>query len=432
MLRRTIVWAALFAVAAIAQPAKERMVVVVSLDGFPAFALDDPKAPVPTLRRLIAEGATARMTTINPTVTWPNHTTMVTGVGADRHGLLVNGSLVPTGAWPPVKLEPRIEQPRMVHAPTVYEAAHKAGLTTAQVDWVAIENAPAITWAFKEWASPDGPLEREMIGKGVIAESDVRDFTRSNILFRDQVWTKAAVHLIREHKPNLLLVHFLSLDTTHHHYGPNTLAATSTMAFLDSCVSKIVDAVRDSGMLDRTTFLIVADHGFKAYTKQIRPSLAFDAAGLSDSVYVIPEGGAALVYLKPGVPDLAARAMKALEGAEGLDRIIQPAGYAELGLPTPDSDPQMSQLWLTAKPGYAFSGAKGGPVTAEAPQVGGSHGYVASDPDMDALFIASGYGIQRGAKLDRISNLEIAPTIAKLLGVELPTAKSKPLPALAR
>ena len=144
------------------------MVVVISLDGFPAYALDDPKLPVPTLRRLMQNGVSAQMTPINPTVTWPNHTAMVTGVHADEHGLLANGTISPTGAWPPVKVLPMLGKEQMVHAPTVYDAAFKAGLTTAQVDWVAINNAPTITWAFSEWASASGPLEREMIQKGVI------------------------------------------------------------------------------------------------------------------------------------------------------------------------------------------------------------------------------------------------------------------------
>src|SRR5947208_1275636 len=159
-------------------PAQQRMVVVISLDGFPAFALDDPKLPVPTLRRLIRDGITARMTIVNPTVTWPNHTTMVTGVRADEHGLLVNGSLVATGGWPPIKVDPKIDKEQMVHVATVYDAAHEAGLTTAQVDWVAINKAPSITWAFMEWGSPAGPLEQEMIRKGAIATFDVEDFDK--------------------------------------------------------------------------------------------------------------------------------------------------------------------------------------------------------------------------------------------------------------
>ena len=116
--------------------------VVISLDGFPAYDLDDPKLPIPTLRSLIENGVSARMATVNPTVTWPNHTAMVTGVRADEHGLLANGTILRTGAWPPVKVEPMIEKEKMVHVPTVYDAAYKAGLTTAQVDWVAINQAP--------------------------------------------------------------------------------------------------------------------------------------------------------------------------------------------------------------------------------------------------------------------------------------------------
>ena len=72
---------------------------------------------------------------------------------ADEHGLLVNGTIVPTGAWPPVKVDPTVDKVKMVHVPTVYDAAHQAGLTTAQIDWVAINNAPTITWAFTEWAA---------------------------------------------------------------------------------------------------------------------------------------------------------------------------------------------------------------------------------------------------------------------------------------
>ena len=405
------------------------MVVLISLDGFPAFALDDPKLPIPTLRRLIRDGATARMGTVNLTVTWPNHTTMVTGVRADEHGLLTNGTILPTGGWPPVKVDPMLEKEKMVHVPTVYDAAHRAGLTTAQINWVAINKAPTITWAFNEWASADGPLEREMIAKGAITAADVENFTQPNILFRDQIWTTAAVHLIREHKPNLLLFHLLSLDSVHHEYGPRTLAGTAAIAFLDSCVARVVEAVNAAGMQDRTTFLIVSDHGFKPYTKEIRPAVALAAAGLKGQVYAMSEGGSAYVYFdKARAAELAPKVIQALADVEGIDEVVSPDGYAALGYPSPDQDPQMGQLLLTAEDGYAFSGATGGPVTAAVPQQGGGHGYPAADPDMDALFIASGYGVSSGARLDRVANIDLAPTIAKLLGISLPTAKGKPLP----
>ena len=406
-------------------PARQRMVVVISLDGFPAYALDDPKLPIPTLRQLIHDGVSARMMTINPTVTWPNHTAMVTGVRADEHGLLANGTIVQTGGWPPVKVEAMIDKEKMVHIPTVYDAAFKAGLSTAQVDWVAINRAPTITWGFNEWASADGPVEQEMIGKGILTAADLDKFTKSNILFRDQTWTKAAVYLIREHKPNLLLVHFLSLDSTHHTYGPGSLAATDAIAFLDGCVAKITDAIRAAGMADRATVIVVSDHGFKKFTKQVRPNVALDGAGLAKSVYVLPEGGSAYAYFDAA---LAPKVVKALDGIEGIDKIIGPADFGSLGLPRQNRDPQMYQLLLTAKDGYSFSDAVGGPVTSEVRQQAGSHGYLASDPDMDAIFIASGYGVRAGARLDKIANIDVASTIANLLGVRLPGSKGKPVP----
>lgn len=410
------------------EPAKQRMVVMISLDGFPAFALDDPKLPIPALRQLIQNGVSARMTTVNPTITWPNHTTMVTGVRSDEHGLLANGTISPTGGWPPIKVDETIDKEKMVHAPTVYDAAYKAGLTTAQVNWVAINRAPTITWDFSEWASPEGTLEREMIRKGIIAAADLENFERSNILFRDQIWTTAAVHLIRDHKPNLLLFHLLSLDSVHHEYGPGSLAALSAFAFVDGCVARLVKAVHDAGMSEHTTFIVVSDHGFKRYTKQIRPVVALAAAGLAGTAYILPEGGSAFVYFdQTKVAELSAKVTRALEEVEGIDKIIGPDGFAALGLPQPDKDEQMGQLLLTAKAGYSFTGATGGPVTAAVPQQAGSHGYLAIDPDMDAIFIASGYGVHAGARLEKIANVDVAPTVAKLLGVSLPAASGKPI-----
>ncbi|WP_031495160.1 alkaline phosphatase family protein [Bryobacter aggregatus] len=401
-------------------------VIVISLDGFPAYALNDPKLPIPTLRKLMANGISGPMTSINPTVTWPNHTTMVTGVKADQHGLLANGTITKTGSWPPIKVEPMIDKEKMVHVPTVYDAAHKAGLTTAQVDWVAIHNAPGITWAFREWASADGPLEKEMIAKGAIRAEELQDFSKANILYRDQVWTKAGVYLIKQHKPDLLLFHLLTLDSMHHQYGPNTLGGRGAIAFVDSCVEKLVQAVQEAGLADQTTFLIVSDHGFKAYSKQIKPNAVLESAGLGRKVYVLPEGGTAFVYLED--PSQVAKVRELLTGLEGIDKIYGVEDYSALGLPTPDKDPQFGHLLLSAKTGYSFSGATGGPVTAAPLQVGGSHGYIASDPDMNPIFIASGAGVKKRGTLDPVSNLDIAATIAQLLRVPLPTSLGKAIP----
>jgi len=136
-------------------PAKDRTVILISLDGFPAYDLENPKLPIPTLRGLMESGSWAKsMQPINPTWTWPNHTTMITGVNARGHGVLYNGVLHRTDDPLSVKVDPTVPKVQMVHETTLYDLAQRGGLTTAQVDWVAINGAPTITWAFPEKAVP--------------------------------------------------------------------------------------------------------------------------------------------------------------------------------------------------------------------------------------------------------------------------------------
>lgn len=423
---------ALSLVTAFAQtPAKDRMVILISLDGFPAFALDDPNLPVPTLRTIAKNGALARrMTTVNPTVTWPNHTAMITGVQPARHGVLANGTITSTGAWPPVKVEPWIEKTSMVHVPTVYDAAHQAGLTTAQVDWVAIHKAPTITYEFPEVPSTSGAIEKEMIAAGLVTAANIEQFRKGNILWRDQMWTTAAQYIIRKHKPNLLMFHLLSLDSSHHTYGPRTLGGQAAMAFLDSCVAKIIDSVRAAGYADKATLIVVSDHGFRPYTKFIQPAVTLAEAGLGEKVYALPEGGTALVYFED--PALEPKVRQLFENAEGVGQIVTASEFAAIGLPDPAKDKQMAKLVLAAKPGYSFSGGtKGTPINAARSQ-GGSHGFLASDPEMDAIFLAAGYGIRQGVTVERVRNLDVAATIAELLGVKLESIEGRSLTGILR
>jgi len=404
---------------------------MISLDGFAAWALDDPYLPVPTLRRLAARGAMAKsMRPVNPTVTWANHTSMVTGVTPSKHGVIFNGLLVREPGVPP-RVDPWRDKKELVRVRTLYDAAHERGLTTAQVDWVAIQNASTITWEFRERAEDKGEAERDLVKSGVLSQADLDTFATRNIVWRDHVWTMAAENLVRRHRPNLLLVHLLNLDSTQHRYSPRTPAAMTTMAHLDSQVARIVAAIEQAGLASRTTIFVVSDHGFKLVKRQIRPNVAFLKAGLiraqdgkvsKAEAYSVPEGGTALVYVT--VPDpqgeVLERVKQTLAGIEGIEKVIEPAEYASLGLPHPKDNDQMGALLLVAKDGYAFTAAVGEEVVVDAPAGSlGAHGYVATDPDLRAIFIASGRGIKPGVTLETVDVIDIAPTAAELLGVEL-------------
>src|SRR5262245_21768655 len=141
----------LLALAALAAFAQDRHVVVISIDGFPASILRDASLPFTTIHRLGREGASAEgMTPVNPTVTWPNHTAIISGVGPARHGVLFNGLPVRDGDSKSLRIEPWIDKKELVLAPTVADAARAAGMTTAEVDWVAIYPTSSVTWSFPE------------------------------------------------------------------------------------------------------------------------------------------------------------------------------------------------------------------------------------------------------------------------------------------
>ena len=419
------------AVAQRAAGAAVRHVVLISLDGFPASALGDPYLPLPTLRDLAARGARATiMRPVNPTVTWPNHTSLITGVTPAKHGVLFNGILVREPGVPP-RIEPWRDKREMVRVPTLYDVAHGRGLTTAQVDWVAIQNAPTITWAFAERPDPTGRVARELAAAGAISDADLGSFATRNIVWRDRMWTAAAAHIIRTRRPNLTMFHLLNLDSTHHRYGPRTPAALTAMSLLDAQVREILDAVRDARIESRTTIVVVSDHGFRQVRRQIALNAAFSAAGLNTvtdgklvhcDAYAVPEGGSALVYVTTPDPqgEILARARRVVQEVEGVAEIVEPVDFPRYGLPLPEDNPQMGALFVLPKEGYAFTAAVGGaPVVDAAAGALGAHGYVASDPELGAIFIAAGAGIARGVALDAVDNIDVAPTIAALLGLDL-------------
>jgi arylsulfatase A-like enzyme len=339
----------------------------------------------------------------------------------------------------PPRIEPWRDRKEMVRVKTLYDVVHQRGMTTAQVDWVAIQNAPTITWEFRERVEPASQIAREMVKAGMVSEQEIATFASQNILWRDHIWTMAAVHILKQHRPNLMLFHLLNLDSTQHRYGPRTPAAMTAMAYLDTQVALILDALEDSGLAARSTVFVVSDHGFKAVKRQIRPNAAFLNAGLLEAegakivraqAYSVPEGGTAMVYVTvpdPGGARLG-RVKRALQGIEGIDKVIEPSEYAAYGLPNPAENEQMGALFLTAKDGYAFTAAAGEEVVIDAPAGSlGAHGYIGTDPDIRAMFIAWGCGIKQGVTLDAIDSVDVAPTAARLLGVELPNVDGKVL-----
>jgi predicted AlkP superfamily pyrophosphatase or phosphodiesterase len=414
-------------------PAKDRIVVLISVDGFPAWIWKDPNLPIPNLRKLAAEGAQAEaMTVSNPSITWINHTTLVTGVNPRKHGVLFNGLLIRGGPTDPLALEPWRDKAELVHVPTLYDVAHQAGLKTAQVDWVAILNSGTIDHEFLEIPKPGGTVEQEMVAKGLLSNDDLRNWMKDrDIVWRDDVWTRAGVHIIEQHQPNLLLFHLLTTDAVNHRYGPGTLASHTAYAYVDAQIGRLLAALDRSGLRDRATIVVATDHGFKKVTKAIHVNEALAGAGLirvangkaaSCDAYAMPQGGLCFVYVTDRArrEELLPKLETLCAGVEGVKQVIDGNDGPTLGMPTPAENQGMGDLVLYAKDGYAFKEGVTGGVITDSPDYQGTHGYPNSDPELDGVFIANGYGIKPGVKIPRMTNLDVAPTLAELLGVKLP------------
>lgn len=423
-----------------AEAAEDRHVVVITIDGFPAYLLDDSRASLPVLRSLRTEGVSSPrgMHVSNPSVTWPNHTTLMTGVHPERHGVLFNGLPSRQGRGKPVHVDPAKTQGELVRVPLLFDVLEDAGLSSAAINWPCTRGSESIADNF-----PDVPdalryttprLKEELAEDGLL-----RRFDGGGGVVRDEIWTEAACRVIRERKPRLLALHLLNLDSTHHRHGPKTPPGYTAAALTDALVGRVLKALDDAGIRDRTAVFVVADHGFAAVEKSLRPNVLLRREGLltvegnriaSARVHVIPEGGIGMVYLTdPATAEADREAVRRLfQGAEGIAAVLEPADFARYHLPSPKDHPGMADLILAAKDGYAIAGTATGDafvVPNDIPT--GSHGYLSTEPKMNALFVASGLGIRAGATPEEIDNADLAPTVARLLDVRLEGASGRVL-----
>lgn len=436
---RAVLLAAWFANASFAA----NHVILITIDGFPARMLDDKRTHAPRIRALAAEGASAEATKVsNPSVTWPNHTTLVSGVRPRKHSVLFNGVLDREADQ--VRINPNKTATELVAAPTIFDLLHDAGLKTAGVNWPCTRKSQSLDDDFPD--SPDmvdfttSRLRGELVAEGILPSEKQEDFAKIGMPLRDEIWTKTACYLIRKRMPDFMAVHLLNTDSTHHKYGPESMASFTALALADRFVGDIVDAVNAAGLKEKTTIIVTADHGFATATNILQPNVLFRQAGwvevsrlnqiVKARVQCVPEGGSGFIYFN----NVATRdedrkkTIELLANQEGVKEVVGPEKFEELGLP-PSGQKGSPDLILRPKIGYGVTGGATGdafvaPVTMAISS--GYHGYI-DEPLMNAVFVASGRGIKKGARLGAIENVDVAPTIMRLLGKELQNGDGKVL-----
>ena len=418
--------------------------VLISVDGLAGFYFDDPRAQLPTIRRLAQEGARAEgMVCSFPTVTWPNHTTLVTGVNPARHGVIGNNYLDRTTAKPvPFIPDPLFDKDEIVKSPTIYDAAQEAGLTTAAVIWPATRNARTLNWTVPDMGGDDAWPKYgtatwldELRQAGLPIEKHGAWVKESGGgVQRDWLYTRLAAHVLEKHSPNLLLIHLVEVDHVQHRYGPRTPEAYWAVSYADDRVRDIVEATRRSRHRDQTTVIVTSDHGFFPIERDIRLNVLCrqlqPKGAEKPAIRALSQGGACMAYVLDGErrSEWRTRLREQLSGIDGIAAVFGEEEFGRLGQPTMAQDPRAPDLWLTAESGYNFTDSDAGEdIVVPRATPGGAHGYVPDQPELHATLVLSGAGIRKGARLGKVSNLDVTPTMAHLLGIEVPGTEGRVL-----
>ncbi len=432
-------------------PAADRIVVLISVDGLAHYYFDDPKAEMPTIRALAAEGARAEMMKVSmPSVTWPNHTTLVTGVNPAKHGVIGNNYFSRAkNEVVPLIPDPYFNKEEIVKSPTIYDVAKAAGLKTAAIIWPASRGAKTLDWTVPDCFSNSlwqtygtASMLAEFKQAGIPYEKQEEWCKTGKGEDRDRMYVQMLNHVVRTHRPNVALLHLVEVDHVEHSKGPQSPEAYAAVKFADDRVREVWDELKKS-FPGKATLIVSADHGFFPYQQTIQPNVLLRKEGLiklegtkigSAKVRALGQGGGCFVYVldQANREALIAQVAKLFKDVEGVDVVIAPKDFKKFGLADPKKNADMADLMLSAKKGYSFSDMVAGDivVTPKTDAVKGTHGYDPNQPMLHAAFVAWGAGIKPGAKIPVMNNTDVAPTMAALLGLKIKDADGRALKEL--
>jgi predicted AlkP superfamily pyrophosphatase or phosphodiesterase len=451
---KSVALAVLASVAAgLALPAAEAprrpTVIVISVDGLrPDYVTraDHYGLRIPTLRRLLRKGSHATgVRGVTPTVTYPSHTTLVTGASPARHGILNNGTFDPMGknggGWYWYASDVRV--------PTLWDAARAAGIRTAGVNWPVTVGAD-LTWNIPEYwranTDDDRKLLRALATPGLLTslEQALGPYPAGadGSVEADRLRGRFAARLLETRRPGLMVVHLLSLDHEEHGSGPFSPASLTTLEALDSVVDIIAGAAARAGG-GPAVVAVVSDHGFRPVNREVSLGVALRAAGwltfASDTSSRPREwraapwtaNGSVAVMLKDSSDTMLRNQVRrvldslAADTAHGIAAIVDADSLRALG-----GLPGAAYL-LSLAPGFTTGTRTTGPLVAPSRERG-AHGYLPDVPEMRAAFFIAGPGVPAGLSLGEIDMRDVAPTLARLLGVRLPTAEGRDVIRLRR
>ncbi|MBS1814174.1 MAG: alkaline phosphatase family protein [Acidobacteria bacterium] len=409
-------------------------VLLISIDGMkPEYVTQAAQhgLHLPTLERFLREGTYADgVAGVVPTYTYPSHTTLITGVWPAEHGIYNNS------IFDPMKEHPGEWNAYFdaIKVKTLYQAVDEAGMKTAAVGWPVTVGAP-IDYLIAEYARSEAiESPRGHIVHPADLYSSIHVTLPAGITYDEKktLWT---IGIIDTFDPNLVMLHLSDLDSAEHRKGPFTPEANKALEVIDEEVNRVMQA--EWKKHPKAKVVIVSDHGFVKIEHSVPVNRYLANAGLikltdgpkpdiaSWDAYAWEAGGTAAIMLKNShdktLLERTAAVLNKLasDPANGIERVIGPSEIAAYG-----GFPDASFL-LDFKPGWTAAG--GFNADRQGRHFGGNHGYLPGHPELRASFMAMGHGIAKHRDLGIIDMRQVAPTLAKMLGVKLPRAKQKPV-----
>jgi predicted AlkP superfamily pyrophosphatase or phosphodiesterase len=415
-----------FAHVSMAQRAK--YVVVISIDGFRPDFYKEASWATPNLQQMKNNGVYADgVNSVFPSVTYPSHTTIITGVLPAKHGIYCNEPFEPditTGRWN--------WEADLIKSPTLWQAVHKAGLTSAAVSWpvtvgASIDyNVPEI-WTLgknadnvklrRENTTPKGLFEE--IEKNTTGKLTSDDFN-ADYLSMDENIARIGAYIIKTYKPNLTAIHFVCVDHFEHSEGRDGPMVRKAVEQADCGVGRILEALKAAGILDSTAIIVTGDHGFVDIHTALCPNVWLAQNGLISTVngkrawkaIFQTSGASAFLHLADNNDRKTLDSVKNIldnlpSSIKKMFRVINKSELEKSG-----SDPN-AFLALSPIQGVSMNGSTDGPDIK--PAHGGTHGYFPDFKEIQTGFIGYGPAFNKGEVIPVMGLEDIAPIVSELL-----------------
>lgn len=420
-------------------------VVLISIDGFrPDFYLEE-KWPAPNIQEMAKNGARSLgVTGVFPSVTYPSHTTIITGRTPLIHGIYYNAPFEPagqTGKW--------FWESELIQVPTLWDGVRAAGLKSASFIWPVSVNAPIDYnlpefWSLEEEFGRIEPMRKMENPKGLLAEMELNVLGKLNertfngdYLNREDRIGEMAGYVLETYKLNLITLHLIATDHFQHMEGRDGPMVRKSLAATDRAIGKIIEAADRAGILDQTTFIITGDHGFVNIHSAISPNIWLVEAGLMENredrgdwkAAFHTSGASAFLHLKDKNDTVSLKKVKSIlenlpENQKKLFRVVGREELDQVG-----ADPNAA-LALAPIQGISFSSSSQGAILQ--PAKGGTHGFFPDFDEIETGFIAWGAGIRENVEIQEMSLTDVAAVVDCLLNLKMDLPESNLYPGIKK